>query len=600
MKRAIEISENLRLPLDVVTQSIAILAKKRSGKSYLARKINEQLSHAGQQIVMADPKGDWWGIRSSADGKSPGLPVVIFGGEHADIPLEPTQASGELVAKLIVSERLSALLDLGLMRKSEMRTFMTAFMETLYRLKAQEKYRTPVMLTLDEADVFAPQKPMQDEARMLGAVDDIVRRGGQRGIGCMVATQRSAVLNKNILSQTQILVGLRTIAPQDLKAFNDWIDVHGTREQGNTLMASLPSLPIGTAWFWSPGWPTESGIFDRVKVGSISTFDSGATPEVGKKRAVPKTVADIDLTAVRALLADTLERAKAEDPTELRKRIKELESKLRAVPTTTQAPKRVEVPVLKNGELKQIKTFLKIAESCIERAGETRHTLESAVGNLETVCNDLRAVVQQSTSNPYMSSYLETNLDPSAGYVVPKNVQIKNIRYISGGPKKDGDLSGPEQRIVDAIAWFNAIGVHQPSRAAVACVARYSITSSSFANPCGRLRSTAIIEYPSSDTMELTEKGRTIANRPGTPPTVRELHDRVLSVLGTPERRLLSPLLERYPHGLSDQELAIAANYSLSSSSFANPKGRLRGMGLITYPSKRQSRAADFLFPEIK
>jgi DNA helicase HerA-like ATPase len=55
----------LSLPLETVTQSLAILARKRAGKSYLARGIAEQLLAADQQVVIIDPKGDWWGIRSS-------------------------------------------------------------------------------------------------------------------------------------------------------------------------------------------------------------------------------------------------------------------------------------------------------------------------------------------------------------------------------------------------------------------------------------------------------------------------------------------------------------------------------------------------------
>jgi DNA helicase HerA-like ATPase len=80
---------------------------------------------------------------------------------------------------------------------------MTAFLEALYRLKAREQFRTPVMLITDEADAIAPQRPMEGEERMLGAMEDIVRRGGQRGIGCMLITQRTAVLNKNVLTQAK-------------------------------------------------------------------------------------------------------------------------------------------------------------------------------------------------------------------------------------------------------------------------------------------------------------------------------------------------------------------------------------------------------------
>src|SRR3954469_15845493 len=95
----LHIADGLSLPLDATTQAIGIVAKRRVGKSYTARRFAEQLVKAGQQIVIVDPKGDWWGIRSSADGKSPGLPVVILGGERGDLPLEVT--AGEVVAKLV-------------------------------------------------------------------------------------------------------------------------------------------------------------------------------------------------------------------------------------------------------------------------------------------------------------------------------------------------------------------------------------------------------------------------------------------------------------------------------------------------------------------
>lgn len=135
----LKISKDVSLPIDVVTQTIAILAKRRAGKSYTMRKICEQLLEANQQVVIVDPKGDQWGIRSSADGKKAGsgYSIVILGGEHGDLPLEVN--AGEVVAKLVVEERVSILLDLSGFRKSEVAVFMAIFLETVYRLKAQEK-----------------------------------------------------------------------------------------------------------------------------------------------------------------------------------------------------------------------------------------------------------------------------------------------------------------------------------------------------------------------------------------------------------------------------------------------------------------------------
>lgn len=84
----LRISDGLKLPVDAVTQRISILGRTRSGKSHTAGVLVEEVLEARQQVVILDPKGDWWGLRSSADGRSAGLPITIMGGAHGDIPLE--------------------------------------------------------------------------------------------------------------------------------------------------------------------------------------------------------------------------------------------------------------------------------------------------------------------------------------------------------------------------------------------------------------------------------------------------------------------------------------------------------------------------------
>jgi hypothetical protein len=56
--RKIRIAQNLSLPLETVTQTIGVLAKRRAGKRHLARLLAEQLFKASQQVVIVDPKGD--------------------------------------------------------------------------------------------------------------------------------------------------------------------------------------------------------------------------------------------------------------------------------------------------------------------------------------------------------------------------------------------------------------------------------------------------------------------------------------------------------------------------------------------------------------
>jgi DNA helicase HerA-like ATPase len=275
----LRISSGFTLPLDSVTQTFAILAKRGVGKTHTALVMVEEMIGAGLPVVVVDPIGVCWGLRTSANGKSAGLPVVILGGDRGDVPLEAS--AGATIADFVIESRQPCVLDLSLFRKGEQVRFMTDFAERLY-----QKNRAPLHVVLDEADAWAPQRPLPGEQRLLGAIEDLVRRGRARGLGITLVTQRAAVLNKNVLTQIEVLITMRTIAPQDRAAIDEWIKVHGTPEQREDLMESLPSLPIGTAWFWSPGW---LDIFMRVGVRKRMTFDSSKTPEMGSKAAAPRS-----------------------------------------------------------------------------------------------------------------------------------------------------------------------------------------------------------------------------------------------------------------------------------------------------------------------
>ena len=292
----LHLAADFAIPADAVTQTFAILAKRGVGKTYCASVLVEELLKAGLHAVVVDPIGVWWGLRASADGTRPGLPIVILGGDHGDVPL--TVTADQVIADLIVDERISVVLDLAHFRKGEQVRFMTDFAERLYH-----RNREPLHLVLDEADSFAPQRPMKGQERMLGAVEDLVRRGRARGIGVTLVTQRSAVLNKDVRTQAEVLVALRTIAPQDRDAIDAWIKVHGTPAQREELMTSLPSLPIGTAWFWSPGW---LDVFRRVQVRQRETFDSSATPTVGAQPRTPGALAPVDIEKIRTRIAATM------------------------------------------------------------------------------------------------------------------------------------------------------------------------------------------------------------------------------------------------------------------------------------------------------
>lgn len=329
MKR-LHISEDLWLPIDFTTQTQAILAIRRVGKSYTASVEAEELLKAGQQVVAIDITGAWWGLRSSADGKEAGFPVTIFGGDHADLPLE--ESAGDTLARAIASDRFSAILDLSNFKKAAALRFLASFLETLYLVN-----RDAMHLFCDEADFYAPQKPFGEEMKTLGAMNDIVLRGGIKGIGCTLITQRPQRLNKDVLTQCAMLTCLRMSHPRDIGAVVEWAEVHAKTAMLADMKSTLPTLPKGNAWIWSAGWPDEAGIFKRVQIRKRTTFNSGATPEAGKIVRAPKVMAKVDLAKLGQMIAATVEKQKANDPIELKAKVKKLERELETLRTAAPA-----------------------------------------------------------------------------------------------------------------------------------------------------------------------------------------------------------------------------------------------------------------------
>jgi|FLYK01.1.fsa_nt_gi hypothetical protein len=236
----LHIAQGLALPLSAVTEVFGILARRGAGKTYTELKMAEEFVKAGLQIISIDSMGVFWGLRASADGKGSGLPVTIMGGDHADVPLVPT--AGKVVAEVLAREPVSAILDVSDFRKNEQRRFVADFLEEFYHQK--KKHPTPVHLFLDEADLWAPQNPDKGWEVTVGAMQDIVRRGRGRGIGCTMATQRSAVLNKSVLSQVSVLVAMQMTAPQDIDTVDYWIKHSASKEGREEVLSALSN--------WSP------------------------------------------------------------------------------------------------------------------------------------------------------------------------------------------------------------------------------------------------------------------------------------------------------------------------------------------------------------
>jgi hypothetical protein len=159
------------------------------------------------------------------------------------------------------------------------------------------------------------------------------------------------------------------------------------------------------------------------------------------------------------------------------------------------------------------------------------------------------------------------------------------------------EITGPEQRILDAMAWLEALGQREADHAAVAFLAGYTVGGGAFNNPRGRLHTSGLIEYRGGR-LALTETGRRIARAPEAALTAAELQRRVLERLPGPEGKILQVLIEAYPDSVENDDLARRAGYEPGGGAFNNPKGRLRTLGLIDYPERGRVVALPVLFLE--
>lgn len=584
---SLRIATNLSLPVDAVTQPMAILARRGAGKTYTASVIVEEVVGAKVPVVVLDPTGAWWGLRSSVDGEKPGLRVVIFGGEHADVPLEPT--AGAVLADVVVEHPGAYVIDLsGLLSKAAEQRFAADFLERLYRAKKRDT--GPLLVVVDEADVFAPQRPGPEQTRTLGALESIVRRGRIKGLGDLLITQRAAVLNKNVLTQTEILIAMQTTGPQDRAAIDAWIEGNGTPDERAQVMGSLASLERGEAWVWSPSFLR---ILQRVRIRARRTFDSSRTPEAGETSSTPRAFAKVDLEKLGARIAATVERAKADDPKELRRRIRGLEQQMAKRPTETKfetVEKVVEVPVL-NGQVERlelaVETLVRFGSSLTDVGTEIRNVGEELVGAIAKVKGGPSHV----SSRPVAAQPVQraprapSERPPEGRSTTPDLTDIGTGEvYLKAGAR----------RILEVLAR------HHPmvfTRAQVGTLTGFKVSGGTFQTYWSVLRRAGYVEEQGGE-IRVTDAGLDAAGvAPAAPATTDELVAMWGERLKAGARQMLDELVAAYPRALSYEELGARIGMTPSGGTFQTYVSTLRRNGLAE-TGGGQIRASEALFME--
>ena len=235
---------------DLLTGRSCIIAQSGAGKSYGVAVICEELLSKGFGFTVIDTEGEYSSLKQKFE-------VLTVGGSGSDLNVKGVDLSK--LASRAISESIPVILDVS--DVNDERGIVNDWLSSIY--EAADKLRKPYLVVVEEADKFVPQRG----ARM-NIFHEVARRGRKRGLGLLIASQRPALIDKDVLSQcSHQFIGKLTL-DNDLDAVKHFFD-------NRKDLLSLPDLNPGE--FFMIGFKPEPSLF---KFHERITSHEGFTPSV--------------------------------------------------------------------------------------------------------------------------------------------------------------------------------------------------------------------------------------------------------------------------------------------------------------------------------
>jgi hypothetical protein len=375
--------------------------------------------------------------------------------------------------------------------------------------------------------------------------------------------------------QTEVLFAFQLTGPQERKTIQGWIADKGLDED---IAGELPKLTVGHPHVWSPAWLKVSRV---VAIGRKTTFDASSTPVLGKA-STARVLSPIDLAQLRTEMAATIERAKAEDPRELRRQVAELKAQLAkhgvAKPVAAAPPKRVEIPVLTADQVKRLEAAIRKADAAIARLGTVKDGAQEAINTIVAAAKPIAEGLKALRVGPWMPATspnparIAVHVAPTARPETVRALGTMARAAIAGAVEK---MSGAERKILTALAQHES-----RTKVQVAILAGYAHSGGGFNNALSACRTKGWLDGR-GEQLRITDAGVVRLGPVEALPTGRALVDYWLGQLAKAERAILRQLVDVYPAELSKPELGERTGYESDGGGFNNALSRLRTLELI-------------------
>jgi len=202
---------------ELVTGRTCIIAQSGAGKSWSIAILCEQLCRYRIGFCLIDTEGEYFSLKDKFD------LIWIGADEECDYDIEKVNLK-EILRESMHSG-VPVIYDVS---EVAMTDKVARLAHILYEIATEE--RQPYLLIVEEADKFIPQS--KDSIKK---IEEISRRGRKRGLGMLVATQRPAIVTKNVLSQCNNQIIGKLSIENDLKAVDLFFGSKREVEELSTL-----------------------------------------------------------------------------------------------------------------------------------------------------------------------------------------------------------------------------------------------------------------------------------------------------------------------------------------------------------------------------
>ena len=545
------IGEDLECDLDSLVETrLLVQAGSGAGKSHFLRRLLEQTFGKIQHLVI-DTEGEFATLRERFD-------YVLAAKEGGDTAAEPRIAP--LLIRRLLELQASAILDISELKPAARVEFVRRVAETL--VDVPRKFWNPLLLVIDEAQIFCPQK---GDAASMNAINDLMGRARKRNFCPVLATLRLSMLHKDsaMLCQNKLIGQSMEV---DAKRAADELGLAG-RDRWRQLMT------LERGHFYAFG-PAISRVVTKVVVGDTLT-----KPPPRGARSMPPPVAPEKVRLLLPQLADLPAEAEAE-----RESIQALRGEVTDLKRALALTKRATNPPDETMIARRVASAIQVVERALADERRKHDRLRQYVG---TAAGRIVKAVDGAEPTPEVSQpVLPAPKREPESVTAPPPAQVS--------PNGTDGLRSGAVRILRELA--RRYPLHW-TRSQIAQLTAFTASGGTFTTYLGDLRRAGYIEVAGRD-VSITDDGlAAVGDVPSAPTT----HDEIMAMwrekMRSGEFRLLEVIVGAGPEGIDRAQLATETEYTMTGGTFTTYIGTLRRNGLITVQGPLL-RATDLLFPE--